>query len=223
MKEMPNLSEDEKKDFSEKFLTKFLENGFGSLSKREIEIFIFHLLYNESSFFVDKSNYEMANALMISESRVKSLKAEANLKYQHKSHKDALREIADIFLVYQKNHPDIIGDELQFSLEDPVLQREFAYAVKQLGYTTDTSFNREIVKVKGSVFFNIIVKNFDENEDKFTKIVKGEIPNQKEYQDIIDKNKPLDERIQKFMQKIQMPVSVLSNIISIYIKTQGLY
>lgn len=218
MKEINYLSVDEKVNFSEKFLSKFLESGFGTLPKREIEILIFHLLYNNTSFFKDKSNYEMANTLMLSESRVKSLKAEANLKYQHKSHKDALRDIADLFFVYQKNHPDIVGDEFHFSLEDPVLQREFAYAVKQLGYSTDTSFNREIVKVNAAVFLNVFVNNFDVTEEKLSEIIKNDSKLSEEFKKINDKSQPLIKRlsilIDKHGGKIMFVAEILNKILA---------
>jgi len=208
------LTDSEKIHFSETFLEKFLQNGFGTLPKREIEILIFHLLYKNSSFFHDKSNYEMANLLKISESRIKSLKAEANLKYQRVEFKDALREIAEDLFVKKTIHYESYDDIIQFYLEDPALMREFEFAVKQLGYSTDTSFNREIVKVKNVVFLDIFIKNFDDTESKFLEIAKEKIKHEKDLKRIIDKSIPRLERLKSFMNDYSVPISIVTSLLS---------
>lgn len=36
--------------FSKRFLTKFLENGFGALPKRELEVYLLYLLLEDGQF-----------------------------------------------------------------------------------------------------------------------------------------------------------------------------
>lgn len=213
--ELTAMSDSEKLNFSQKFLRKFLENGFGTLPKREIEILVFHLLYKESSFFRDKSNYEMANLLKISETRIKSLKSEANLKYQRLGNKDALRQIAENLFITKSIHFELHEDIIQFYLEDPSLMREFIYSVKQLGYSTDTSFNNEIVKVKSTVFLNIFITNFDQTEDLFGQVVKETNLTDKQYQKILDKTQPREKRLHILMQNYGEPVNLIVSFLSL--------
>lgn len=214
MNEINDLPVNEKIIFTEIFLDKFLQNGFGTLPKREIEILIFHLLNKKSSFFHDKSNYAMANILKISETKIKSLKAEANLKYQRLEHKTALREIAEDLFKNNSIHYELYDDVIQFYLEDPALMREFEFAVKQLGYSTDTSFNREIVKVKNVVFLDIFIKNFDDTESKFLEIAKEKIKHEKDLKRIIDKSIPRLERLKSFMNDYSVPISIVTSLLS---------
>ena len=139
MSVLSKLSDAEKINFSEEFLTRFLSPGFGTMPKREIEILIFHLLLHKTDAFTGLSNYDVSNELKISESKVKSFKIEASLKYQQKVHQDALMEIARLFFEYNKTKPALEGDNVVFALEDPVLKREFEHAVKGLGYYLDHS------------------------------------------------------------------------------------
>jgi hypothetical protein len=53
----------------EEFLGRFLEHGFGTMAKHEIEILVFKHLYRSNKFFNDKSNYSSANDLKISETK----------------------------------------------------------------------------------------------------------------------------------------------------------
>ena len=47
-----------KSEYLNNFLDFYLDNGFGVRSKREIDIYIFHLL-EELNLIKDKSNYEI--------------------------------------------------------------------------------------------------------------------------------------------------------------------
>ncbi|KOR30200.1 hypothetical protein TI05_14365 [Achromatium sp. WMS3] len=67
------MTKTEQQHFTKQFLDLFLANGFGSMSKRDTELAVFHLLRNTSEY-QGKSNYELAKLLKIPESRIKSLR-----------------------------------------------------------------------------------------------------------------------------------------------------
>jgi len=208
------LTDSEKITFTEEFLSRFLAYGFGTLPKREIEILIFHILYHKTELFKGQSNYEIANVLKISESKIKSFKAESSLKYEQMSHQEALREIAKLFFESEKSKTDLDGDMIQFALEDPVLKREFEHAVKELGYFMDYSFNREIVKVKARVFLEIFIKNFDQKEEKLREVIKSQCKDDKKYQKLISQQYSLNERIESFLSDHKNKIDIAANIIS---------
>lgn len=216
MNTITQLTDAEKTAFTEEFLEKFLTYGFGTLPKREIEILIFHLLYHKSTLFKGQSNYDIANQLKITESRVKALKSEAGLKYEQIEHHEALEAIARLFFEYQTTRPVLEGEMIQFAMEDPVLRREFEHAVKKLGYFIDYSFNREIVRVKAAVFLEIFITNFSDIEGKFGEAVKASLKNEKEYQKIISKAVPLSQRIEMFLAKHPNKIALVTSILSIF-------
>ena len=75
------MTPQEKIAFADDFLALYLSMGFGSLPKREIDLFVFHAL-SHSAEHRGKSNYELANTFGISESRIKSLKLNSALRHQ---------------------------------------------------------------------------------------------------------------------------------------------
>jgi len=208
------LSDAEKIRFADMFLDKFFSLGFGTLPKREVDILIFHILIHHTSLFKAMSNYEMSNQLKISESRIRSLLMDANLKHQQMNHQEALRQIAFLFFEAQRIRPEIEGDMVQFELEDPVLQREFDHAVRLHGSYTDSSFKSSIVKVKTSVFLKIFILTFEDVENKFVELEKEIRKDEKRSQDIVKKAYSIDQRIEWFVEENKGKISIISNILA---------
>ena len=73
----------ELEDFANKFLKIYLQNGFGRMSKTELDIMVFHLLASTS--FSSCSNYELSRILKISETKNKDL-IETALHYIHQNY-----------------------------------------------------------------------------------------------------------------------------------------
>lgn len=67
---MVALTNPQKQNFGKEFVEKYLAGGFGAMTKTEMDILIFHLI-SESSDIRGKLNYEVANKLLIPESKVK--------------------------------------------------------------------------------------------------------------------------------------------------------
>lgn len=117
--------------FVKAFLERYLGNGFGTMQKREIDVLVFHLI-SDISQIKGQSNYEIANFLKVSESRVKSLRLDAGLRYRPASHKAVLGKVV-MNIVDRMKKPDFEGGYLSMTLEDPVEKRELEHAVKQSG------------------------------------------------------------------------------------------
>jgi hypothetical protein len=217
MSVLSKLSDSEKIRFSEEFLSRFLSPGFGALPKREIEILVFHLLFHKTGAFIGQSNYDISNELKISETKVKSFKIEASLKYQQTVHQDALLEIARLFFEYNESKPALEGDNVLFALEDPVLKREFEHAVKKLGYFVDHSFNREIIKVKASVFLEIFIQNFEGGEEIFYQLVKKQYQGDSQFQKELNKQQPMGKRIELVLDDHKNKIDLVTSILSLII------
>jgi hypothetical protein len=220
LKENIGLSDKEKIEFANEFLERFLEHGFGTMIKREIEILIFKNLYQSLNFFESKRNHDIANNLKISETKVKTLIMEMNLKYPTIGKQEALKIIAKKLFETYKNK--VINDdkekEFRFVLEDPFLKREFEDAAKIHGYFADGSFNSEIVRIAPIPFIRIFLEIF-KNNDKFQKAFKdtleGQVLSEKVEKKIINSNKSLSEKIEIFLSKHENKLSLAFQLISI--------
>ncbi|WP_181001199.1 hypothetical protein [Campylobacter concisus] len=86
---LQRIIDEASENFGKEFLEHYLSGSFGSMSKSETEILIFHLL---SKHFEISSNYEISNLLKISETKVKNLTLNAHLRYPRQSGDEIVRE-----------------------------------------------------------------------------------------------------------------------------------
>lgn len=208
---MLKLTQADKCQFSDEFLARFLDGGFGTLPKREIEILVFHLI-SRTRELAAKSNYDIANRLKITESRVKSFRLEAHLRYGQLAHREALKQIVALFFKDRSNKLSLDGDTISFGLEDPVLKREFEHAVKKVGHVSDTSFNREMVKVRTHVFLAVLFTNFDNLYDDFVEAVREEQGATRDHQEIVSETLPISERMERFLGKHREKTALLERL-----------
>src|SRR3990172_8810478 len=68
------------KEFVKEFLNEYLAAGLGAKSKREIDILVMNLLMNYGNL-TGETNQDLSILLQAPESRIKSLRYEARLKY----------------------------------------------------------------------------------------------------------------------------------------------
>lgn len=198
---MVQLSKKQNENFAESFIQRYLEHGFATMPKRELDLLVFHLL-SQTSEFKGKSNYELANMLRITESRVKSLKLEVAIKYQTTNTKAVLGDIVDA-LVKEMKKPDFSDGVVTISLEDPVYKREFEQAVKKSGYYVEYGINRELLKVQPMHLLDVMLDNIENAENEFIALVKKHISEKAKQQAIIDKSLSLSQRINKLRGEVE--------------------
>jgi len=203
----------------EKFLEKYLENGFGTMTKKEVDLYIFYLLYETK--LKSKSIYEISKELKISEQRVKNLMKEVYLKYKTIDNKEVLKRIAKAFLD-SKIDIERKDDKVRFLLEDPILKLEFEHKVKELGAIIDYSFNKDVLVVKKSVFVSIFFSEALKNE-RYLVELKSKIKN-KELFEMIESskdNKNLLNNIEKFFkdnrENIKDTIDIIIKITSLFL------
>ena len=68
--------------FSTNLLREFLFNGWGSLSKRDLDLLMFILLERDGALDRTASNYEVARELRLTESRVALLRKDAYARWR---------------------------------------------------------------------------------------------------------------------------------------------
>ena len=206
------LTPAEAKAFAEEFLRAYLAGGFGSMPKRELDVLAFHLITRLKQYR-GLSTYDLANALRVSERRVKGLRLESALRYAQADHQEALRALASRFFEYCKTRPVAEGGYIQFALDDPVVQREFEQAARALGFFTDTSFNREIIKVPHHVFVAVFASVFPDVEKQFTEVVRKTVRKETEVEALLDAAQPFNKRVERFLGEHTNKIDLLSKLL----------
>ncbi len=148
------------KNFVDKLLDRYLEHGFGTLTKKEIDILILHLLIEHSDLH-ETSNHELSILLKIPESRVKNLRYEAKLKHI----KDQENYVKEKFLkLLQKAKFEVDKKRIIFSVEDTYLKSAIQSKLKQFGSFADNSFNAELVKISEDSFIELLESFYTKKE-----------------------------------------------------------
>lgn len=139
----------------------YLKRGFGSMNKNDFEVWIF----NEWRKLQDKdlSDYQVSKALKISETKVKRLKYEADLKYSF----DEEQLLNKFFKLAEKANYKKDGDKLLFVINDKLLRQYINNILEESGRFMDSSFNSNIV--------SIYVDDFSFLLEKFNRIDKDKI------------------------------------------------
>jgi len=190
-------------EFSTEFLDTYLQQGFGSMTKHDIELLIYHLLANKTDILKNKSSYEISNLLSLPENKIKNIQLESYLKYEDIDHENCINSI--IAEIKNGNiKPELDGDKIKFTLDNVVLKREFEYAIRRIGYNVDYSFNKDIVSLKVMSFISslkiICPRKAKSIENKITNSIKLSFKQDKELFEKINKM-TLPEILRKYSSK----------------------
>ncbi|MBT5912608.1 MAG: hypothetical protein HOH59_07370 [Rhodospirillaceae bacterium] len=197
---MVTLTEDQKTSFGLEFVTKYLAGGFGAMTKSEMDILIYHLI-SESEDLKNKSNYEIANKLLIPESKVKSLQLNAALKYKQANHKAVLANIVSR-ITAEMNKPEFESGIVTITIENPVEQRELEHALKSEGRNIEYGLNKELFKIKPIALFELVASNFENREAEFKAIVQAEIKDKKKQKAILNNALTFPQKLKKVGEEI---------------------
>jgi hypothetical protein len=130
--------------FLDEFLRRYFERGLGSLSKRDTDLLMMHLI-DKYSNLADQSNALTSFELQIPESRVRSLRYESKLK--HPPEEKAYIERRLLWCL-AKAQWEAEKDRVIFAVEDSYIRFYLQGKLKEKGAFADNSFNTEIVKIK---------------------------------------------------------------------------
>ena len=202
------LTDDKNKEFGEVFVERFLAHGFGAMTKTEIDVLVFHLL-SESAEVKDKANYHIANKLQITESKVKSLRLNAALKYNQANHKAVLANIVTK-ITEEMAKPEFEGGQVTITIENPVEQRELEHAIKSVGRNIEYGLNKELLKISPIALFELVVSNLENPEQEFEGIIQAQIQDQDKQNAIINGALTFRQKLNKVGEEISEKASLIS-------------
>ncbi len=152
------------------FIKDYLSHGFGTMTKNDFEVYIFHWLINNHEDYKDKSDYEVSVNLRIPISKVKRLRYEANLKYPSLNDETAKKRITD--LLKKCKYRNMNDGGISFVINDKLLREYLQNYLNQRGRFFDSSFNSNIVSIATADFIFILEKFLLDDKDKES-ILKG--------------------------------------------------
>ena len=149
--QMDKVSIKNTKDFVDGFLSEYLADGMGTMSKREIDILVMNLLIKYGGL-ADISNQDLSILLQTPESRIKSLKYEARLKYPPDP--DYVKR--EFLYILARSQFDSEKGRIIFAMEDEYLRHAIQGKLKAEGRFADSSFNTEIIKIEQGSLESVI-------------------------------------------------------------------
>lgn len=205
---MMKLTIKQKEAFADDFLKHYLSNGYGTMGKAEIDIMVFHLI-SEALGIKGKSNYELANELRITESKVKSLRLNSALRYNQPNHKAVLAEIVQrITAAMQK--PEFSEGTVAITIENPVEQRELTHAIKLAGRHVNHTLNSEVFEIAPIALFELVVQNLENAEDEFKKVIQDGIQDSNTQKKIIKNTLTFRQKLNKVAEEVTDIPSMIS-------------
>lgn len=143
--------------FKENFLRYYLQSGFGTLPKRDIDALVMHLLdeegIGENQPLRNLANQQVSIQLKIPASKVKSLRYEAALKFGGYDENRAKIRFLEILA---KSQFEAEKDRIVFIMEDLFISKWVQGLLKEKGIVFDTSFHTEIIKVNSDSFCDLL-------------------------------------------------------------------
>ena len=133
----------------------YLNRGFGSMNKNDFEVWIF----NEWRKLQDKdlSDYQISKELKISETKVKRLKYEADLKYSSDNNDEKLQEhFFELLKNAKYKECKNENNKIQFAVKDKLLRGYISDCLEKDGRFMDSSFNSNIVSIHISDFIFLL-------------------------------------------------------------------
>lgn len=143
--------------FKKDFLESYLRGGMGSLSKRDIDALVMHLLdeqgLDDGVPLKNLSNQQVSVKLRVPATRIKTLRYEATLKYVSNGESIAKWRFLEVLA---KAKFDSEKDKIGFIIEDAFTKNWLQGILKNNGLVFDNSFNTEIVKVDSDGLFSVL-------------------------------------------------------------------
>ena len=167
------LQDEELISFGRTFLSIWMSNGFGGLSKKDTELLIFACLENALAQHLMVSNYKLATELKVTTSKVKSLRLESYMRYadlfgERRAQSGAdrfLKSIESLTLEVNVKEPALDG-KVRLLVEDPVVKMVVEEEVKAMGGIVHYERNREVISLDVVHFLALTAKACGTGEER---------------------------------------------------------
>lgn len=142
--------------FSKEFLEGYLQNGFTTLGKREIDLLVLQLLLKHVDSWNSNSPdaFSLAQQLRAKRGKIRSMLDELSFR-EAGDDENTRNKIKEILINAEK---DIEKNKVKFQIDDAYL-REYAKQLIRSDYgIVDTSFDRTVITVSGDKFLALALE-----------------------------------------------------------------
>jgi len=132
------------------FLEFYLDKGSGTVSKQNLDVFIFYLLEKyQQKKNPPWDNYSWSSLLKLSETKIKNLRLQVGISYTADDENYDIDMWIALLDLFRDGYIHVDSEKYVVTIENPLLLRFIEHQLKVLKMAaTDYSFNREIVKFK---------------------------------------------------------------------------
>lgn len=202
------MNQQEKVALAEALLEKYLDLGFGSQTKSELDLLIFYHI-NKANDFKKLSNYDLATRLKMPESQVKRLKLSSALRYEDINSKAILSEIV-LRTIDGDQALDIRAGKVEISLENPLEKRELENYLKINGHSAEYTLNTEVLKIEPIRLLELMVENIDRAQQEFSGVLTLALEDQVLSQQIIGQDDNIKRQLKRARQHLADANIILS-------------
>lgn len=140
--------------FTEELVGKLKANGFGTVPKRDLEIFVLHLLFKYGYYSMSENTFEIAKDLRITDQKLRNYIKDMQMRYDQYSEEEAKVRFSRLF---SENFVETRKDgKLVFQVSDALLKQYLTSWTKQVKGFSDTSFNTDLVVVSKEVLADVV-------------------------------------------------------------------
>lgn len=179
--------------FTDKFIAKLLENGFDFMKEKELKVYLLYLLLEDGQFINengDIDHHKISLALKISETKVRNLIYEVELKYR--ANQNFTEKLINLI---EQGKYEVIDEKVKFAVHDPLLKQFFEYEIRNLNCVSDGSFSKHIVTISKNTFEKLLLKLI--KDDKKVANIINDLPKNLKEQ-ITDKESLIKEFVREF-------------------------
>lgn len=155
-----NVDVSKLKEVFKALITTYTNPAYGSISKRDFDIFLFMKLQELGLIENDPDIYDIVSNLKVTRAKARNLLYEAKMR-------NSSEEMLDKELKLLLSKPIFFktNDKIAIEISNPLLIDHLRWKLKKLGYITDSSFSAELIKMTENAYTAVFAEMIP-NESK---------------------------------------------------------
>ena len=181
------VNEGKEVEFSNFLTTNLFKQGFGILSKSEIDLILFAAILRTDDS-INRSDYQLSKFLQISQARVRALKEKLSVKFESMDTDQAIQ----LFLE-KIDRSKIENSHIEIPINDISLRNTIVSLIEEHDIMLKSELNPKIFKLRIEDFFELILL-FDNNSNN------------------LNEDKKRDDYIEEFRKKLKKDKKILGEL-----------
>lgn len=162
---MNTITSNSKSEIGLELMEWYVKEGFMKSSKKDVDIYVLHLMCKYNPEYFQKDLYEISTELKITQSKVKSYLSEVQIRYQHLTVEKILEYLIGTILsgAYTMENE---GKKICVQVNSPIVVEYLRYKLNDMSIVNDYSFNNSIVVLPFEKFIDLADSINSETNDQ---------------------------------------------------------